>query len=67
MCSTSIGHTAVAVRFGKVAFAPTFTLKGYYASEEGAALGAGKVGEQFSFSFPATKEGLRNFLRKLRQ
>lgn len=43
------------------------TLKGYYASEEGAALGAGKVGEKFSFSFPATKEGLRDFLRGLKQ
>ncbi|OAI92690.1 hemagglutinin repeat-containing protein [Pseudomonas putida] len=47
--------------------AKTVTLKGYYASEEGAALGAGKVGEKFSFSFPATKEGLRDFLRRLKQ
>ncbi|NWA29171.1 hemagglutinin repeat-containing protein [Pseudomonas gingeri] len=46
--------------------AKTVTLKGYYASEEGAALGAGKVGEQFSFSFPATKEGLRDFLKGLK-
>ncbi|MDR2307115.1 MAG: filamentous hemagglutinin N-terminal domain-containing protein [Paucimonas sp.] len=47
--------------------AKTVTLKGYYASEEGAALGAGKVGEKFSFSFPSTKEGLRDFLRGLKQ
>jgi filamentous hemagglutinin len=46
--------------------AKTVTLKGYYASEEGAALGAGKVGEKFSFSFPATKEGLRDFLKGLK-
>ncbi|MDO7895295.1 two-partner secretion domain-containing protein [Pseudomonas citrulli] len=45
----------------------TVTLRGYYASEEGAALGAGKVGERFSFSFPATKEGLKNFLRELKK
>ncbi|MBC3421761.1 hypothetical protein [Pseudomonas sp. RW3S2] len=45
----------------------TVTLRGYYASEEGAALGAGKVGEKFSFSFPATKEGLREFLKGLEQ
>lgn len=30
----------------------TVTIKGCYASEVGAALGAGKVGEQLSFSFP---------------
>ncbi|WP_041475785.1 two-partner secretion domain-containing protein [Pseudomonas ogarae] len=45
----------------------TVTLRGYYASEEGAALGTGKVGERFSFSFPATNEGLRNFLKGLRK
>ncbi len=45
----------------------TVTLKGHYASEEGAALGAGKVGEKFNFSFPATKEGLKDFLKGLRQ
>ncbi|WP_148558653.1 MULTISPECIES: hypothetical protein [Pseudomonas] len=45
----------------------TITFKGYYASEEGAALGAGKVGEKFSLSFPATKEGLRDFLKGLKQ
>jgi filamentous hemagglutinin len=46
--------------------AKTATLKGYYASEDGAALGTGKVGEKFSFSFPATKEGLREFLKGLK-
>ncbi|MCM2459704.1 filamentous hemagglutinin N-terminal domain-containing protein [Pseudomonas sp. CG7] len=45
----------------------TVTLRGYYASEEGAALGTGKVGEKFSFSFPATNEGLRNFLKGLKK
>ncbi|WP_156315968.1 hypothetical protein [Pseudomonas sp. Pf153] len=44
----------------------TVTLRGYYASEEGAALGAGKVGDRFSFSFPATNDGLRSFLRGLK-
>jgi filamentous hemagglutinin len=45
----------------------TVTLKGYYASEKGAALGAGKVGERFSFSFPATKGGLRDFVKGLKK
>jgi filamentous hemagglutinin len=46
--------------------AKTVTLRGYYASEEGAALGGGKVGDKFSFNFPATKEGLRDFLKGLK-
>ncbi|WP_440972725.1 hypothetical protein [Pseudomonas koreensis] len=37
----------------------TVTFSGYFASEEGAPLGGGEVGEKFSYSFPATKEGLR--------
>lgn len=40
--------------------------RGYYASPEGAALGGGKLGESFSFTFPATKEGLSQFLKGLR-
>lgn len=44
----------------------TVTLKGYYASEEGAALGGCKVGDKFTFSFPATQEGVRDFLKGLK-
>jgi filamentous hemagglutinin len=43
------------------------TFRGYFASEEGAALGGGQVGERFSYSFPATKEGLREFLKGLQK
>ncbi|CAI8812310.1 hypothetical protein EMIT0347P_20358 [Pseudomonas sp. IT-347P] len=41
------------------------TFRGYFASEEGAALGGGEVGQKFSYTFPATREGLREFLKGL--
>jgi len=44
----------------------TVTLKVYYAPEEDAALGGGKVGDKFTFRFPATQEGLRDFLKGLK-
>lgn len=50
--------------------AKTITLKGYYASEEGSILGTGSadnVGQRFSFSFPATTDGLKAFLKGLRE
>lgn len=48
--------------------AERITLKGRYATEEGAMLGTGSVDnvkQNFSFSFPATREGLRGFLKGL--
>jgi len=45
--------------------AEKITLTGRYASPEGSKLGTGSfdnVNQNFSFSFPATKEGLRDFL-----
>jgi filamentous hemagglutinin len=46
--------------------AETITLKGRYASPEGSLLGTGSVNninQNFSFSFPATKDGLKEFLK----
>ncbi|TFF14543.1 hypothetical protein EXW72_03900 [Pseudomonas sp. BCA14] len=46
------------------------TLTGRYASPEGSKLGTGSfdnVNQNFSFSFPATKEGLRDFLKEVGQ
>ena len=46
------------------------TLTGRYASPEGSKLGTGSfdnVNQNFSFSFPATKEGLRDFLKGVGQ
>ncbi|MGE8412843.1 MAG: hemagglutinin repeat-containing protein, partial [Pseudomonas sp.] len=48
--------------------AERITLKGRYATEEGAMLGTGSVDnvkQNFSFSFPATREGLKGFLKGL--
>ncbi|WP_339070907.1 hemagglutinin repeat-containing protein [Pseudomonas idahonensis] len=48
--------------------AEKITLKGRYATEEGAMLGTGSVDnvkQNFSFSFPATREGLKGFLKGL--
>lgn len=44
----------------------TIVLKDYYVSGEGLASGGEKVGDQFSFSFPATQEGLRDFVEGLK-
>ncbi|MBU3059590.1 hypothetical protein [Pseudomonas indica] len=60
-----VGPLKQMLKYAQSQGAKTVTLKGYYATEEGAALGAGKVGEKFSFSFPATNEGLRSFLKGL--
>lgn len=46
--------------------AKTITLRGRYASPEGSMLGTGSinnVNQNFSFSFPATKDGLKEFLK----
>jgi RHS repeat-associated protein len=45
--------------------ATSITLSGRYATPEGAALGGGQVGQSFSFSFQATREGLTGFLKQL--
>ncbi|MEV1711480.1 DUF637 domain-containing protein, partial [Pseudomonas aeruginosa] len=48
--------------------AQTITLKGHYASEQGSMLGTGSVNnvnQKFSFSFPATTDGLKAFLKEL--
>ena len=45
--------------------ADTITLTGRYATKEGAALGGGKVGDTFSFSFPATRQGFKDVLEGL--
>jgi len=45
--------------------AKTVTLKGYYASEEGAALGGGKVSDKFSFIFQLPEKDLETFLKGL--
>ncbi|QHA85387.1 hypothetical protein E3Z27_12435 [Pseudomonas mediterranea] len=50
--------------------AEKITLTGRYASPEGSKLGTGSfdsVNQNFSFSFPATKEGLRDFLKGVGQ
>lgn len=50
--------------------AEKITLAGRYASPEGSKLGNGSfdnVNQNFSFSFPATKEGLRDFLKGVGQ
>lgn len=60
-----VGPLKQMLKYAQAQGAKTVTLRGYYATEEGAALGAGKVGEKFSFSFPATNEGLRSFLKGL--
>ena len=58
-----VGPLKQMLSYAQTQGAQTITLRGYYATEEGAALGSGKVGEKFNFSFPATSEGLREFLR----
>ncbi|MDF5890511.1 hypothetical protein [Pseudomonas syringae] len=50
--------------------AEKITLTGRYASPEGYKLGVGSfdnVSQNFSFSFPMTKEGLREFLKGVGQ
>jgi hypothetical protein len=50
--------------------AETITLKGRYASPEGSMLGTGSpnnLNQSFSFSFPATKDGLKGFLKGIGQ
>lgn len=37
------------------------TFRGYFASEEGAALGGGEVGQKFSYTFPLLMKGLESF------
>jgi len=54
------------IKYSQKNGAETITLSGKYATKEGAALGGGKVGEAFSHSFPATKEGFTSFLKILR-
>lgn len=52
--------------FAQETGAKTISLQGRYVTEEGAALGGGVIGDSFSFSFAASKEGLRQFIRGLR-
>ncbi|CAN7552510.1 DUF637 domain-containing protein [Pseudomonas sp. LjRoot263] len=62
-----VGPLKKLVEYSQAQGAKTVTFKGYYATEEGASLGGGKVGEKFSLSFPATNDGLKEFLRGLRK
>lgn len=55
------------ISFSQKNGANTITLTGKYATKEGAALGGGKVGDSFSFSFPATQQGFKDFLGTLRK
>lgn len=50
--------------------AETITLKGRYASDQGSMLGTGSpnnINQDFSFSFPATRDGLKGFLKGIGQ
>jgi filamentous hemagglutinin len=62
-----VGPLKKLVEYSQAQGAKTVTFKGYYATEEGASLGGGKVGEKFSLSFPATNDELKEFLRGLRK
>lgn len=61
-----VGPLRELLRFSQQNGAKTITLNGKFVTDEGAALGRGVVGDSFSFSFPATQEGLRTFLGGLR-
>lgn len=61
-----VGPMKELINFSQRNGASTITLSGRYAMEEGAALGGGKVGDSFSFSFPATNQGFKEFLETLR-
>lgn len=61
--SESVGLLKKLLEYTRSLGARTVTLNSYYASEEDAASGSGKVGEKFSFGFPAIKDGLKDFLR----
>jgi len=62
-----IGPMKELIGFSQKNGASTITLSGKYATKEGAAFGGGKVGDSFSFSFPATKQGFQDFLGGLRK
>jgi RHS repeat-associated protein len=53
------------VAFSQKNGANTITLAGKYVTPEGAALGGGQVGQSFSFTFQANREGLLGFLKQL--
>jgi len=55
------------VNFSQQQGAKQITLTGKYVTEEGARLGGGRVGETFSFTFDASKEGLKKLFLQLRK
>jgi len=60
-----LGPMRELVRFGQQNGARVITINGRYVSEEGAALGGGKVGDTFSFTFTADEAGLRQLIQQL--
>ncbi len=61
-----VGPLKRMIAYAQAEGAETVTLRGRYASEEGSMLGTGStnnVNQKFSFSFPATREGLMEFLK----
>ena len=60
-----LGPMKELVAFSRTQGAETITLTGKYATEEGAALGGGKIGQEFSFTFDASLDGFKEFLKRL--
>lgn len=65
-----VGPLKKMLAYAQAQGAEKITLKGRYASPEGSMLGTGSpsnVSQNFSFSFPATGEGLKEFLKGIGQ
>jgi len=60
-----LGPMKELVEYSRAQGAELITLSGKYATEEGAALGGGRVGEAFSYTFEASRDGLKEFLKRL--
>jgi hypothetical protein len=61
-----IGPMRQLVSYSQQQGAKTITINGKYVTSEGAALGGGKIGDAFSFTFDATDDGLKSLLSQLR-
>ena len=62
-----IGPMRQLIKFAETLGAKTVTFEGKYATEEGAKLGGGKVGESFSFTFPASEDGFKELIGQLKE